>query len=203
MSSAIALTLTSLCLAGCGGLVDENLGGLDAPDSGVDFVACGGDVLGTWAISGASLIRSPTPSTNSCPGRVAIATRPVAGGWATFESDGTMTGAASVGNDQRYVIPLGCTDASDCHSLDIQSSSVSVSCEASVSSGCVCSTVLTLTLPPAMEMPYRVDGGSMFFGLNETPVSYCVRDGILSWEWTAPNSAFQGAGEVIVIHATR
>jgi hypothetical protein len=200
---AVALASGALCLAACGGLVDSSFSDADASDSAAHFLACGGDVLGTWIVSSASLVRAPTPSPSACQGRATISTTPVASGSVTFRSDGTMTSDTSIGNDQTSVIPLSCTQAHDCASLQssMQSGSLSVSCASSGSSACVCSTTL-MPRPAPLDMLYQVEGGNIVIHLNGTwaPIPYCVENNTLSWLFTAPAI---WNGEVVRLSASR
>jgi hypothetical protein len=183
-------------------LVESASSEADAGDSGLDFVACGGDLLGTWTVSSATLLRAPTPSPPPCPGRVLRSVTPVAAGWATFRSDGTMTGTLSVGNDQTFAVPLSCTDASDCNSLQgiLNGASASVSCATSEPAECMCGVVLTPLLAPPLGAQYHVDGGSFYLGVGGRPFQYCVRGNTISWLVTI---GILGTGEVVQVNATR
>ena len=174
MRSQRALTFIAIALSviGCGGMVDSPSGD-DTGESSLPFVACGGDLLGTWTVSSASLVRAPTPPPDTCTGRVVLSTTPEVAGWVTFRGDGTMTSAASVGNDQTFVVPLRCTDASDCNSLQGTmggaGSTSSISCATSGRAECTCRLLLTLPPAPRLDLPYRVAVGGLYVGLDTTP----------------------------------
>lgn len=206
-SDAVALALTALSAAGCGGLVDSTPSDRDAGESSRPFVACGGNLLGTWTPSHASLLRPPMPTRpNACPGWRRIAIAPQAGGSVTFRSDGTYASTVSVGNDQTVVVPEGCSHAPDCDALQAriapQGSLASVSCAASGPAECTCREVLTPAPAPLVESAYSVEDAGLYVGSVTpggigSPIPYCVQGNTLSWLSTVLD------GEVVLINATR
>jgi hypothetical protein len=204
-SYAVSLTLAVLGLAGCGGLVESPLDDRDSGESSLPFVACGGDLVGTWMPSYASLLRPPPPE-DACPGWRRIAITPVVGGSVTFRSDGTYATTTSVGNNETIVVPESCSHTPDCDALQAriapQGSLVSASCAASGPSECTCREVITPAPAPLVESVYSVDDGGLYIGSATpggigSPIPYCVRGNTLSWLSTVLGS------EVVLVSATR
>jgi hypothetical protein len=211
-SDAVALALTAASVAGCGGMIESPPSDGGAAESSLPFIACGGDLVGTWAASHTSLIRAPVPSrsTNPCAWRV-VTWAPEAQGQVTFGSDGVLTSTMTLAQDQTVVVPEACWDASDCQALQgmiaPQGGATSALCVGSRPSECTCHLVVAPLQPkqvPVLEVGYSVDDGGLSVGWETPghsglgpPMPYCVRGDTLSWVSTATN------GEVVLITATR
>lgn len=210
-SYPVAVALTALSMAGCGGMVESPLSDGDSGEASRPLVACGGDLVGTWTAFRTSLIRPPAPlrSASPCAWRV-VTWAPEAQGQVTFGSDGILTSTMVISQDQTVIVPEACWDTSDCQALQgivaPQGGWASASCVGSGLSECTCRIVITPQPQqvPVFEIEYGVDDGGLSVGWDTPghaglgpPMPYCVQGNTLSWLTTVAN------GEVVLISATR
>jgi len=176
----------------------------DAPNANTPFVACGGDEIGTWFVTGVSIESAPTSHSSSCPGMQRTA-RPRASGTLILDVDGTFADTTTIQMNPLVVIPRSCLRARDCAELEAdiagQPAILSVSCADDGAGGCSCSEIV---VPQAILFSgrYAVLGTSMgpeedAIGGRVLPLQYCV-DGDTMRYRTAP-----GNGDVLIVTSVR
>jgi hypothetical protein len=105
---------------------------------------CGGDVVGTWMLTGGcentAVIMMNLSTT--CPGAVINSLSISATGTLAFNSDMTYTGTGVTGTvHATETVPLSCTNATSCATVTAGASTATVSC----SGGTTCTCVVTGT----------------------------------------------------------
>jgi hypothetical protein len=181
---------------GCGS--DSNNGS----GSCTSVKGCGGDVTGTWTISGFCLQPSDTNSTQAC-GTVNIhASAGTATGTVTFNSDGTQSQNISVVADETALFPTSCVNsAAACTQAEAatnaQAGASNAHCSFS-SAGCSCAFKVTQSI--SNSGTYRISGTSLTFqNTGESPETdpFCVSGNKLTLQTS------DGDGNLAVVTATK
>jgi hypothetical protein len=186
----------------CGGIVDAS-----APDSGQGdsvavpgaFLTCGGNLVGQWLVSSATLIQPPSHWPTLCAGSSTTLV-PRGHGSATFQADGRFESSATVTNDQIIEVPRTCFEGEDCGAIATRLRSAT--CIPSGITSCTCH-VTPADMPIAFVGVYAASGDELTLGVQvagaprPTPMPYCVRGNTLSWLLTLDG------GEIVQMTADR
>jgi hypothetical protein len=199
---ASAVLMVLACSVACGGIVDAS-----APDTALGnggelpggFLACGGDLVGQWLLSSATLVQPPSHWPALCPGSSTTLV-PRAHGTATFRADGRFESSATVTNDQGIEVPRACFEGQDCGTIATRLSSAT--CTPSGLAPCACG-IMPADVPIAFVGMYTATGGELTIGAEAAgapqprPMPYCVRGRTLSWQLTLDG------GEIVQVTADR
>jgi hypothetical protein len=157
---------------------------------------CGGDVVGTWAISGGCVVS--TAQISSCPtATVSMTIHP--SGTVTFSADGTVSVNTMLGVEELITVPPTCLGGADCASMQAsllgQPGVTSASCTGSAGTACVCHEVFAPGANTKSDT-YALSGTSIT-SPSGSPEPYCVQGNTLRWQ---DKNAF---GTTFVITAAR
>jgi hypothetical protein len=160
------------------------------------FSACGGDVVGTWVVSGACVVTAP-PLASCAAGTVTMSMQ--VSGTVTFRADGTYAVNTMAGITEMLGVPASCLGGADCTSLQTslqgQSGVSSAVCSNAPSSACRCTEVFT-PQPNTDSGTYTVTGTSVMSpGAYAQP--YCVQGTTIRWQ------DMNASGSVFVVTATK
>lgn len=159
--------------------------------------ACGGDVVGTWKVSGECLLG--TPANSSCPSWSASVAVQASGSF-TFTADGSYSMNLDATVSEAATYPASClSGVSDCASLATafqqRSDVASASCSGTPSTSCSCH-IGFVPLTGAGDGTYTTSG-NMLTNTNSsgktTTRSYCVKGNTMTW-----NAANDDGTEVIL-----
>jgi hypothetical protein len=158
-------------------------GGSAASCTGVE-TACGGDVVGTWAIVKVCDLFLITPGTPLCTGIEYIQSALTETGTVTFGADGTVTEDLTGTGTLREVVPSTCFEVlGTCAEIDARYQMVvgqgvytSAGCASAASGSCECSAAFRTTA--TVSGTYTTSGSTLTL-MNTTntssPASYCVQ----------------------------
>jgi hypothetical protein len=175
---------------GAGGS-DTGTGG-GGPDLCANVTACGGDVVGTWNVTGSCLTVSGDMDVSSfglgCPTVTATGTLTVAGTW-TANGDGTYSDNTTTTGTETLELPTTCLDVSGTHTtcsrISAPLSSVgfdSVDCvDNAATAGCTCTCTIDQAgglgvgpMYPSASGTYTVAGNTLTITAGAQEYSYCV-----------------------------
>jgi hypothetical protein len=187
------LGISSLILLPACGDDDGGIGGADC-----SFSACGGDISGTWNITGIC-IEGENPIAELCPQATFDADLD-ASGTVSFESGGTFDVNIMTNGTISFTVPASClegTGITDCADL----SGDSGTCSGSPSTSCTCTETQSET---EMSMGTYTTSGNILTttetGSAPEMAEYCVSGNSLKARFTEMESS----GDITVIYnATR
>jgi len=178
-------------VTGAGG-TDTGTGGGAGPDLCANVTACGGDVVGTWNVTGSCLTVSGDMDVSSfglgCPTVTATGTLTVTGTW-TANGDGTYTDNTTTSGTETLELPTTCLDVSGTHTtcsrISAPLSSVgfaSVDCvDNAATAGCTCAATIdqaggigAAPMYPSASGIYTTAGSTLTITAGEQEYSYCV-----------------------------
>jgi hypothetical protein len=165
----------------CGGGSGGGGGGVGGPLGCAQVAPCGGDVLGSWKLTGGCINTASLNATIKaiCPGASASAGAPTISGTVTYNADLTYAAVnVSEGIMLTEVVPLNCTNETSCAAFaqSISDASTTVTCTGSGTCNCTFSA-------PAMPMSetgtYSTAGTVLSMTPDTTGVPsnnpYCVK----------------------------
>jgi len=164
-------------------------GGSGASCTGVE-TACGGDVVGTWAIAKVCDLFVSTPGTPLCTGTEYIQSAVTETGTITFKADGTVTEDLTGTGTFREVVPSTCVEVlGTCAEIDASFQMLvrpgvytSASCASAASGSCDCTAAFNTTA--TVSGTYTTSGPTLTL-MNttntSTPASYCVQGSTMAF----------------------
>jgi hypothetical protein len=181
-------------------MASDGASGGDAADSSAACATlspCGGDVVGTWAVSNACVVSTP-PLSSCAAGTVSMSMQ--VSGTVTFRADGTYAVNTLAGITETLGMPASCLGGEDCATLQTsllqgQSGVSSAVCSGAPSSACTCNEVFA----PQRNTDsgtYTITGTSVTSPVIY-PQTYCVQGDTIRWQ---DRNAF---GIVFVVTATK
>jgi len=157
-----------------------------------NVTACGGDVVGTWNVTGSCLAVSGDMDVSSfglgCPTVTATGTLTVTGSW-TANGDGTYADNTTTSGTETLELPTTCLDVSGTHTtcsrISAPLSSVgfaTVDCvDNAATAGCTCTCTIDQAgglgvspMYPSASGTYTTAGSTLTITAGEQEYSYCV-----------------------------
>lgn len=146
--------------------------------------ACGGDVVGTWAIAEVCNLTLTTPGSPLCPGTDYSQSTLTETGTFTFRADGTATEDLTATGTLREAVPASCLDVlGTCADLDANFKMAvqdglytSGSCATGAADSCDCMGTFQVTA--TISGTYTKSGSTLTLmntSNNSTTSSYCVQ----------------------------
>lgn len=146
------------------------------------FTACGGDVTGTWSVTGVCITGVTDSSCTSAT--LAVTAQP--SGTLTFNANGSYSDTATITATESATIPASClSGASDCTAFETalqgQTGVSGATCTGNVATSCQCSIVLTPQTDSNVGT-YTTAGTALTrtpTGATATTTPYCVQGNTL------------------------
>jgi hypothetical protein len=189
--------------SGGGGGARNPTGGAGGADAGcVSVPACGGDIVGTWKVTG-SCLNATKDLSSVCAGASADVTYMFAG-TVTYKADQTYSSAltATVTVHEHYpsgCMPFGLTCAQlGQEAADASPVVVSASCSTDALGRCNCDSVTT---PTVTNTPgtYSISGDTLTTAQGSTTSTpYCVQGGVLHESPAPSDGGLTSTGEIVL-----
>ena len=157
------------------------------PGTCAPFVACGGDVVGTWDVEGGCVEVDIDSQLARCPGAMATRYAGRVRGRVEFGGDGVARRVAQSETEIDVFWPAFCAGFFDCGMLEeaLAMGFDEVSCPAEMDGSCTCTGLVATTIDDTDF--YALEGNEIVSTSSGKRWAYCVDDDGLSYEDTSPS----------------
>ncbi len=186
-----ALVFSTVFALSCGG--DDDIGGGGGGDPVTEFVACGGDLQGTWDLTSSAFSGNPDFSiVTGCPGATGTFSSYMQTGTLDFAASMDFTFDTTLRVDLNFTIPGECAiedGVNACSELDITEGGISMTCTGDIADTCNCTQNLeeigtevgtwtasgnSLTLDEGDAFGYCVENNQLQIRLDEEEIDLNV-----------------------------